>query len=147
MAKIQRICPAQRVIQDNRSGFGVKKFRIHRYSYGTARYPAGLSRSGTAGCECNTTTSCQTQTQPPPLPIQSRGRRSLPPLPHHITQNQSLHHPTALHKMQKPKLCAVLRFHLTPYCTASYDAIPSPPFSPLHLRLQLQWQCRVGFTP
>ncbi|KAG0132885.1 hypothetical protein HOY82DRAFT_556943 [Tuber indicum] len=37
-AELQRIHPLQRVIRGDRSGSGMKKFRIHRGSYGTARY-------------------------------------------------------------------------------------------------------------
>jgi len=39
MAKIQGICPGQRIIRDSELGFGVKKFRIQGISSGTAGDP------------------------------------------------------------------------------------------------------------
>jgi len=39
MAKIQEICPGQRIFRDNESGFGVKKFRIQGISSGTEGDP------------------------------------------------------------------------------------------------------------
>ncbi|RPB00504.1 hypothetical protein L873DRAFT_1804907, partial [Choiromyces venosus 120613-1] len=39
MVKIRRISPGQRMIQDGRSGFGAKKFRIRRDSSGTTKNP------------------------------------------------------------------------------------------------------------
>ena len=39
MAKIQGICPGQRIIRDNELRFGSKQFRIQRISSGTAGDP------------------------------------------------------------------------------------------------------------
>jgi len=39
MAKIQGICPGERIIRDSELGFGVKKFRIQGISSGTAGDP------------------------------------------------------------------------------------------------------------